>query len=167
MQDFPYNMLRLQCEVKQYDWGKMGSESVVAQLAACGDGKLEVDPVAPYAELWMGAHVSGPSLTSVTNESLSAWLSRHPRALGKEVCLQHGVNLPFLFKVLSVRKSLSIQSHPDKSLAEQLHAERPSIYKDPNHKPEIALAVCFWCCSVVHSQPLPLHMYNQHLCHSG
>ena len=38
-------------------------------------------------------------------------------------------------------KALSIQSHPDKALAEKLHAERPSIYKDDNHKPEMALAV--------------------------
>ena len=29
------------------------------------------------------------------------------------------------FQVLSIRTALSIQSHPDKQLAEQLHAERP------------------------------------------
>jgi len=36
---------------------------------------------------------------------------------------------------------LSIQSHPDKFLAAQLHTERPHIYKDPNHKPEMAVAL--------------------------
>jgi mannose-6-phosphate isomerase len=43
--------------------------------------------------------------------------------------------------VLSVQTALSIQSHPDKRLAEQLHASNPKEYKDANHKPEMALAV--------------------------
>ena len=39
-------------------------------------------------------------------------------------------------------KALSIQAHPDKKLAEALHALRPSIYKeDDNHKPEMAIAI--------------------------
>ena len=44
-------------------------------------------------------------------------------------------------QVLSVRKALSIQSHPDKKLAEKLHAEHPKLYPDDNHKPEMALAL--------------------------
>lgn len=44
-------------------------------------------------------------------------------------------------KVLSVAKALSIQAHPDKPLAEKLHADRPDVYKDPNHKPEMACAL--------------------------
>lgn len=51
------------------------------------------------------------------------------------------VELPFLFKVLSVNKALSIQAHPDKSLASHLHLTRPDIYKDPNHKPEMTIAL--------------------------
>lgn len=50
-------------------------------------------------------------------------------------------SLPFLFKVLSVAKALSIQAHPAKDHAAKLHAERPEIYKDPNHKPEMACAL--------------------------
>jgi len=46
-----------------------------------------------------------------------------------------------LFKVLSVAKALSIQAHPDKALAGRLHAARPDVYRDPNHKPEMALAL--------------------------
>lgn len=49
--------------------------------------------------------------------------------------------LPFLFKVLSIRTALSVQAHPNKTLATQLHKENPSMYKDPNHKPELALAI--------------------------
>ena len=52
-----------------------------------------------------------------------------------------GNDLPFLLKVLSVAKALSIQAHPDKQLAEKLHEEKPHMYKDANHKPEMALAV--------------------------
>lgn len=43
--------------------------------------------------------------------------------------------------MLSVAKALSIQAHPDKDLAEVLHALRPATYKDGNHKPEMAIAV--------------------------
>ena len=50
-------------------------------------------------------------------------------------------SLAFLFKVLSVRTALSIYAHPNKGLAEKLHVEFPDIYKDPNHKPEIAIAL--------------------------
>ena len=43
--------------------------------------------------------------------------------------------------MLSIRTALSIQAHPDKGLAAMLHAKHPDIYKDDNHKPEMALAV--------------------------
>lgn len=49
--------------------------------------------------------------------------------------------MAFLFKILCVEKALSIQAHPDKSLAEKLHATRPDIYQDDNHKPELAIAI--------------------------
>jgi len=40
-----------------------------------------------------------------------------------------------------VASSLSIQAHPNKTLAEKLHAERPEVYKDDNHKPEMTVAI--------------------------
>jgi mannose-6-phosphate isomerase len=43
--------------------------------------------------------------------------------------------------VLSVAKALSIQAHPDKELAKVQHKLHPNLYKDDNHKPEMALAV--------------------------
>lgn len=33
------------------------------------------------------------------------------------------------------------QAHPDKKLAERLYATRPDLYKDDNHKPEMAVAL--------------------------
>lgn len=38
-------------------------------------------------------------------------------------------------------KALSIQAHPDKELAKTLHKLLPNVYKDDNHKPEMALAI--------------------------
>lgn len=52
-----------------------------------------------------------------------------------------GHELPFLFKVLSVGKALSIQAHPDMQLARELHARSPKLYADPLHKPEMVTAV--------------------------
>lgn len=112
-----------------YDWGKIGSDSAVARLHASGAGGI-VDEKKPYAELWMGTHSSGPSsviLPDGTKQLLKEYLG--------------GVELPFLLKVLSIRLCLSIQAHPDKALAARLHAEKPNMYKDDNHKPEMALAV--------------------------
>jgi len=52
-----------------------------------------------------------------------------------------GGQLPFLFKVLSAGKALSIQAHPDKTGAERLHDKDPTNYGDANHKPEMAIAL--------------------------
>lgn len=43
--------------------------------------------------------------------------------------------------MLSVEKALSIQAHPDRELARALHKSQPILYKDENHKPEMALAL--------------------------
>ena len=43
--------------------------------------------------------------------------------------------------MLSVNTALSIQAHPDRPTAERLHAAQPQIYKDPNPKPEVAIAL--------------------------
>jgi mannose-6-phosphate isomerase len=46
-----------------------------------------------------------------------------------------------LFELTNFFKALSIQAHPDKTLAAKLHKEQPEAYKDSNHKPEMALAI--------------------------
>ena len=52
-----------------------------------------------------------------------------------------GGELPWLLKILSAGKALSIQAHPDKTLAAKLNAENPDKYRDVNHKPEMAIAL--------------------------
>ena len=37
--------------------------------------------------------------------------------------------------------SAAKQAHPNKKLAEKLHAERPDLYADDNHKPEMAVTL--------------------------
>lgn len=60
--------------------------------------------------------------------------------LAKVVDAPNG-QLPWLFKVLSAGKALSIQAHPDKERAAILHEQNPQQYKDANHKPEMAIAL--------------------------
>lgn len=90
----------------------------------------------------MGTHPNAPTVFyNDDSTTLATHLATHPEQLSPELAERYNNTLPFLFKVLSIAKALSIQAHPDKSLAESLHAKRPDLYKDPNHKPEMALAL--------------------------
>jgi mannose-6-phosphate isomerase class I len=64
-----------------------------------------------------------------------------PTLLGAAVHAAFQGDLPFLLKVLSIRTALSIQVHPDRDQAQVLHAAWPDVYKDANHKPELAVAL--------------------------
>ncbi|KAF8651422.1 hypothetical protein AX16_004724 [Volvariella volvacea WC 439] len=138
-------VFRLIPTAQQYDWGKVGSSSKVAQFAAASRiPDFVLDESAPYAELWMGTHPRSPSKVLASGETLASHLQKHPDLIGKPIIDKFDAangNLPFLFKVLAIEKALSIQTHPDKKTAEVLHAQQPDIYKDPNHKPEMALAI--------------------------
>ena len=135
-------MIRIVPKCQQYAWGKVGSSSLVANLALGGseDGMI-VDEDKPYAELWMGTHPSGPSLVSPGGQLLSDWLKENPGSVGRVPSGYGSDDLPFLLKVLSIKTALSIQAHPDKKLAEELHSNFPTVYKDANHKPEMAIAL--------------------------
>ncbi|XP_055699211.1 mannose-6-phosphate isomerase [Phlebotomus papatasi] len=130
-------MLKLLGTVKNYHWGKKGPDSLVYQLAVLNslpDQKL--DEKCAYAELWMGNHVVDPSLVKDTRQTLGEYLSSQP----KEV-IGDTKDLQFLLKVLSIETALSIQVHPNKKEAEELHNFFPEVYKDDNHKPEMAIAL--------------------------
>lgn len=132
-------MLSLVCPAQNYAWGRPAEESEVAKLASLNGAVI--DKSKPFAELWMGTHPSGPAVITGQDTTLKQWIQAHPEALGDAVLSRFGTDLPYLFKVLSVKTALSIQSHPDKKLAERLHAQNPEDYKDDNHKPEMALAL--------------------------
>ncbi|KAI4139092.1 MAG: hypothetical protein LQ341_004362 [Variospora aurantia] len=122
--------------------GKVGHDSAAAKYAAATEtGDFSIESEKPYAELWMGTHPSLPSKDVETQRSLLDLVRDNRALLSTEISRKYGEKLPFLFKVLSIRKALSIQAHPNKNLAEQLHAKDPKNYPDDNHKPEMTIAV--------------------------
>ncbi|KAI0479985.1 mannose-6-phosphate isomerase [Xylaria cf. heliscus] len=138
----PTPLYRLQCGVNSYDWGKIGLDSAAAKFAAATPSdSLTIESEKPYAELWMGTHPSNPSKDLESGRTLLDLVESNATLLGPSVKARYGPKLPFLFKVLSINKALSIQAHPNKKLAAQLHAQDPKNYPDDNHKPEMAIAV--------------------------
>lgn len=103
---------RLRPSPKHYSWAHVSPTSLTTTFYP-GDTNC--------AEVWWGSHQSGPTY-SVDDP-------------------QHPIRgFPFLLKVISVGKPLSLQVHPDSSRAAILHSTFPSLYPDPNPKPEIVIA---------------------------
>uniref|UniRef100_A0A2L2YLT0 mannose-6-phosphate isomerase n=1 Tax=Parasteatoda tepidariorum TaxID=114398 RepID=A0A2L2YLT0_PARTP len=130
--------------IKNYEWGKLGVNSMVAVLQRSADDNFKIMDDLPYSELWLGTHDSGPAtIPHLANKKLLDWLQMNPLSLGENISKDSAssAGLPFLFKVLSVNKALSIQVHPDKQTASKLHKEFPQHYPDDNHKPELAIAL--------------------------
>jgi mannose-6-phosphate isomerase len=123
-------MQKLLCKSKNYDWGSFDQESITAKFAKAHSEEIENNEEevennefkGPFAEFWMGNHPNGQSYFVDLDKPFDK-------------------NLSFLFKYLSVKSPLSIQLHPDKKTAEILHKTNPDIYKDDNHKPEMAIAL--------------------------
>lgn len=117
-------MYRLEHSVRNYAWG---SRTAFARLFGTAE------PTEPEAEYWFGTHPASPSTLS------------DGRSLAELV------ELPYLLKVLAAEKPLSIQAHPglaeaqagyDKENAAGIALDAPERnYKDPNHKPELLLAL--------------------------
>ena len=142
---------RLSCSCNSYPWGKQGSDSLSARLCENQHGwdgedaksTFKIDESKPYAEMWMGTYPVLPSYVADTGEDLQDVIDRHSKELiGDNVINKFGhTKLPYLPKVLSIAKALPLQLHPDKEVASRLHKEDPDSFTDPNHKPEIALAL--------------------------
>ncbi len=99
----------LQPVIRPYVWG---SSYGIATL----QGRPTPSP-GPEAELWMGAHPSAPS--GIGRSTLDAVIAADPeRELGPECVARFGPRLPFLMKVLSAERALSIQVHPTQAQAE-------------------------------------------------
>lgn len=76
----------------------------------------------------MGTHPSLPSKDLETQRTLLDLVQDNQALMSPDVTERYGGKLPFLFKVLSIRKALSIQAHPNKKLAVELHAKDPRNY---------------------------------------
>src|SRR5690349_20766332 len=148
--------------IRPYPWG---TRTAIAELQG-----RPVPAPGPEAELWMGAHPSAPSAlhrppltpatftpsaspaASATPATLDAVIAGDPeRELGAECAARFGGRLPFLLKVLSAEKALSIQVHPSRAQAEAgyaaenargLAADDPARnYVDDWPKPELLYAL--------------------------
>lgn len=89
----------------------------------------------------MGTHPSNPSKDLTTGRTLLDLVQDNQALMSTSISKRYQRKLPFLFKVLSITKALSIQAHPNKKLAEQLHEKDGEHYPDDNHKPEMTIAI--------------------------
>jgi mannose-6-phosphate isomerase len=95
--------------VLPYEWG---SRHGIAGLQG-----RPVPSALPEAELWMGAHPTAPS--GAAESTLDALIAADPeRELGRSCVARFGPRLPFLLKVLSADRALSIQVHPSRVQAQ-------------------------------------------------
>ncbi|MEE4544232.1 mannose-6-phosphate isomerase, class I [Streptomyces sp. V4-01] len=138
-------MNRLTNTVRPYAWG---SATAIPEL-------LGAEPTGePQAELWMGAHPGAPSRVDRGDGPvpLDAVIDADPAAeLGEATVKRFGPHLPFLLKVLAAGAPLSVQVHPDLEQARAGFADEEARgvpfdaphrnYKDPNHKPEMIVAL--------------------------
>jgi mannose-6-phosphate isomerase len=130
---------RLQNRTQHYDWGTKNDEAFIPRFTGS-----PVVPDLPYAELWIGAHPSAPSDIVVQGRAspLNRVIGDFPlEILGEDVARKFDNKLPFLLKILSAARALSIQTHPNREQAGKLHSVDPAHYPDDNHKPEIAIAL--------------------------
>jgi len=136
------SLIPLEPRVQHYAWGD--SRFIPALLGH------ENKEGTPYAELWMGAHPDLPSL--VPGGTLAELLATDPEAvLGPEVTRAFRSELPYLIKVLSAGRPLSLQAHPSEEQARRgyLREDRAGIplgapnrcYRDPRGKPELLAAL--------------------------
>lgn len=123
---------------KHYEWG---SHSAIQNLAGFGS------PGQPLAEIWYGAHPSGPATLGdgrTLNELISA---EGASVLGEDVAERFGSALPFLVKLLAPGHAVSLQVHPSARRAREAYAQqladptREQKFVDANHKPEQILAL--------------------------
>lgn len=144
----PRKTYKIKGAIQHYAWG--GFEYIPQLLG------IENASKQPYAEYWMGAHRSAPSMLADENKeiALDKLFQVQPELLGEKV-KKNFYQLPYLLKILDVKEMLSIQVHPTKTGAEEgfEYEEEKGVdinaanrnYKDRNHKPEVMIALSdFW-----------------------
>ncbi|VDM37806.1 unnamed protein product [Toxocara canis] len=132
------NMERLQCHVQNYAWGKKGMDSEVAMIYAAGHDVC-IDGDKPYAELWMGTHPDGPARLKRNDIKLSSYITETETSIYERSVEE--THLPFIMKIMSISRTLSLQAHPTREQAARLNDRDPLHYPDRNHKPELAYAL--------------------------
>ena len=128
--------------VRHYDWGSLSD--IPNLLGRPADGR-------PWAELWLGAHPAASAAVGSQAEPLDRLIATDPiGSLGPTTASEFG-GLPFLMKVLSAARPLSLQVHPpavkaragferEQALGIPINSPRRS-FSDPFHKPELVCAL--------------------------
>jgi phosphomannomutase len=122
----------------------------------------------PIAEAWFGAHPSAPSVARIDGapRSLDEVVGAlRGKLLGERVETAFG-ELPFLLKLLSAARPLSIQVHPTKAQAasgrrrQSTRPDKANSFADDNHKPEllVALTPFFALCGFRDFQGIARHL---------
>ena len=132
--------------VKEYSWG---SYTAIPKLL----GKRPPYDK-PQAEVWIGAHISASSMVKSGSkwEALKDLIDKYPdEFLGKECAKKYGGQLPFLLKIIAAKEPLSIQAHPNRTMAKKGFKRENRLgipldssgrnYRDNNHKPECLCAI--------------------------
>jgi mannose-6-phosphate isomerase len=139
-------IFKLNNVIQDYPWG---SKTEITELFSIANPNNK-----HQAEIWMGAHANGCSKVATSGELLSDVINADPTTvLGEYTQCRFG-KLPYLFKVLSAEKPLSIQVHPRLSRAQEGFARENEQgiplnatnrnYRDDNHKPELVYALTFY-----------------------
>lgn len=136
--------LKLNSFYQNYAWGTL---SEIADVLKIEKPQTEL----PLAELWVGAHPGLPSQIAETGQPLNQAISAQPDVFLGEQAERLKNRLPYLFKILSAGKALSVQVHPSleqaqagfaKERANGIDEKHPKCnYKDDNHKPELIYAL--------------------------
>ncbi|WP_413699503.1 mannose-6-phosphate isomerase, class I [Psychromonas sp. KJ10-10] len=139
-------IFKLDNVIQDYPWG---SKTALLELFGIANPNDQFQ-----AEIWMGAHPNGCSKVANSGELLSDVINNDPSAVLGQYTHQRFGNLPYLFKVLSAQKPLSIQVHPRLSRAQEGFARENALgipvtasnrnYRDANHKPELVYALTFY-----------------------
>ena len=134
-------MHRLSGVTQAYEWGTTDEIPRLLGLEATGE---------PCAEYWLGAHPRGDARINGEG-TLSGLVANDPSVLGEACTDTFGERLPFLFKVLSAAKPLSLQVHPTRAQAEEGYARETLMgipldaphrnYRDDWPKPELLVAL--------------------------
>jgi mannose-6-phosphate isomerase class I len=138
--------LHVRGRIQHYAWG---STDAIPELLGQANPNDE-----PFAELWLGANSELPALVTIGSGEIA--LNRltgaaGPVLLGQTAFEQFDGVFPFLMKILSAAKPLSIQAHPNTEQAESgfarenhagLDLDDPQRnYRDDKHKPELISAL--------------------------